>query len=217
MGEYVYCIIARNGAPKTFNVSGLDDKEVYTINYSDLTAVVSEAPVREYEPNEENTAKHNRVALEVLKDHTILPVAFGMVFKNRGILTTTMRKVYGPLKKSLRTVDNKIELGVKAVFPADEEELKDLLKDKTLGEFRGECEHEFAETLSKVATESNKGKLFSERLAVNSSFLVDKNKIDEFSETLEKLNDKYPKLKIKYTGPWPPYNFVDIRIMSRGG
>lgn len=216
MGEYVYCIISRKEAPKTFDVKGIDDKEVYAINYNDLTAVASEAPVKEYEPNEENVAKHKKVSLAVLKDHTVLPVAFGMVFKNRGILTSTMRKLYALLRRSLRLVDDKIELGVKAIFPADEEELKNLLKEKTSDAFRGECEEEFVETLSKVAVESGKGKLFSERLVLNRHFLVDRKKIDEFSEALEKLEEKYSALKIKYTGPWPPYNFVDIRIMSKG-
>lgn len=216
MGEYVYCIIARKEAPKTFDVKGIDNKEIYTINYNDLTAVVSEAPVKEYEPNEENIAKHKEVSLAVLKNHTVLPVAFGMVFKNKGILTSTMRKVYALLKRSLRLIDNKIELGVKAIFPVDEEGLKNLLKGKTVEEFRKEYESEIVETLGKVAVESSKGKLFSEKLALNLSFLVNKDKMDEFSKTLGELNDKYPTLKIKYTGPWPPYNFVDIKIMSKG-
>lgn len=216
MGEYVYCIIARNKASKTFDVKGVNDKEVYMVNYNDLTAVVSEAPVKEYEPNEENIAKHKEVSLAVLKNHTVLPVAFGMVFKNRGILTSTMRKVYALLKRNLRLIDNKIELGVKAIFPVDEEGLKNLLKGKTVEEFRKEYASEVVETLGKAAVESSKGKLFSEKLALNLSFLVNRDKMDEFSKTLGELNDKYPTLKIKYTGPWPPYNFVDIKIMSKG-
>lgn len=216
MGEYVYCIIARKEAPKTFDVKGIDDKEVRTINYNDLTAVVSEAPVKEYEPNEENIAKHKEVSLAVLKNHTVLPVAFGMVFKNKGVLTSTMRKVYALLKRNLRLIDNKIELGIKVIFPVNEEELKNLLKGKTADEFRKECEKEFIETLSKAAVASNKGKLFSERLVLNRHFLVDKKRINEFSEVLGKLKDNYATLKIKYTGPWPPYNFVDIKIISKG-
>ncbi|MBU4501097.1 MAG: GvpL/GvpF family gas vesicle protein [Nanoarchaeota archaeon] len=216
MGEYVYGIIARKEAPKNFDVKGIDNKELYTINYQDLAAIASESPVKEYEPNEENTKKHNEVILEILKNHTVLPVAFGMVFKKRGILTSTMRRVYSVLRKSLRVIDNKIELGVKAIFPSDEKEIKNLLKDKTIDEFKKECEHEFVEALSKATVKSSKGKLFSERLVINRSFLVDRDKINEFSEILGKLDDKYAALKINYTGPWPPYNFVDIRIMGRG-
>lgn len=216
VGEYVYCVIARKDAPKKFDINGIGDNEVYMINYNDLAAVVSKAPLKEYEPDEESVAKHKEVSLEVLKKYTVLPVAFGMVFKNRGILISTMRKVYILLRKSLRIIDNKVELGVKAIFPTEEDELKNMLKGKSATEFRTECEHEFAETLNNVAVKSYKGKLFSERLVLNMSFLVDKDKVDEFSKTLGKLDDKYAGLKVKYTGPWPPYNFVDIKIMSRG-
>lgn len=216
IGEYVYCIIPKKGAPKQFNIKGIGDNEVYTIKYNDLTAVASKAPMKEYEPDEENVAKHKEVSLEVLKNHAVLPVAFGMIFKSRGVLVSTMRKVYALLRRSLRIIDNKIELGVKAIFPSDERELKKILKGKTVEEFKLDCEHDFTEKLNEIADKSYKGKLFSERLVLNMSFLVDKDKINEFSESLEKLENKYTGLKVKYTGPWPPYNFVDIRIMSKG-
>jgi len=213
MGEYLYCIIARKDAPKEFNIKGINHNDVRAIFYRDLAAIISEAPLKEYEPNEENTAKHKEVALEILKDRTVLPVAFGMVFKKRGILTSTMGRVYFVLKKSLKLIDNKIELGVKAIFPKNFEELNN---EKTIEEFREKYKKEFIEKLGKVSVESKEGKLFSKRLALNISFLVDKNNIDKFSEILGKIDDKYKDLKIQYTGPWPPYNFVDIRIMSRG-
>lgn len=213
MGEYLYCIIARKDVPKEFNIKGINHNDVRAIFYRDLAAIISEAPLREYEPNEENTAKHKEVALEILKDRTVLPVAFGMVFKKIGILTSTMGRVYFVLKKSLKLIDNKIELGVKVVFPKNFEELNN---EKTREELRGEYKKEFIEKLCKVAVESKEGKLFSKRLALNMSFLVDRNNIDKFSEILGKLDDKYKDLKVQYTGPWPPYNFVDIRIMSRG-
>ncbi|MCG2717497.1 MAG: GvpL/GvpF family gas vesicle protein, partial [Nanoarchaeota archaeon] len=89
-------------------------------------------------------------------------------------------------------------------------------KIKQLMNSKKECEQEFVEALSKATVESSKGKLFSKRLVINRSFLVDRDKINEFSEILGKLDDKYAALKINYTGPWPPYNFVDIRIMGRG-
>ncbi|MEK6875803.1 MAG: GvpL/GvpF family gas vesicle protein, partial [Nanoarchaeota archaeon] len=221
-------------APKNFEIKGLEDSDVYAINYQDLTAVASKAPMKEYEPTEENTEKHKQVSLHVLKNYTVLPVAFGMVFKTRGILINTIRRVYPLLRKSLRLVDNKIELGVKTILPKDLEdfereiskkEISGVDKDKlyqqskigkSKDEFIKKCEEEFVNALDKIAFQSKNGKLFSERLAFNISFLVDRAKIDNFSAELEKLSNKYNSLKIQYTGPWPPYNFVDIRIMSRG-
>ena len=215
MGEYVYCIIERKNAPKNFEIKGLEDSDVYTINYHDLTAVASKAPMKEYEPTEENTEKHKQVSLHVLENYNVLPVAFGMVFKTRGILINTMRRVYPLLRKSLRLIDNKIELGVKTILPKDTEAFQSKI-GKSKDEFIKKCEEEFVNSLDKIAVQSKNGKLFSERLAFNRSFLVDRNKIDNFSAQLEKLGNNYNSLKIQYTGPWPPYNFVDIRIMSKG-
>ncbi|MBU3913095.1 MAG: GvpL/GvpF family gas vesicle protein [Nanoarchaeota archaeon] len=215
MGEYVYGIIERKNAPKNFNIKGIEDSDVYTINYQDLTAVASKAPMKEYEPTEDATEKHKQVSLHVLENYTVLPVAFGMVFKSRGILINTMRKVYPLLKKNLRLIDNKIELGVKTILPKDIEVFESKT-GKSKEDYIKTCEEEFVNNLGKIAVQSKNGKLFSERLAFNKSFLVEKDKIDNFSAELEKLGNKYNPLKIQYTGPWPAYNFVDIKIMSRG-
>jgi len=213
IGEYLYCITSKKDAPKELNMEGIENNKVRTLFYRDLAAVVSEAPLKEYEPNKENIANHKAVALNLLKDHTVLPVAFGIVFKKMGILTSTMGRVYFVLKRSLDLIDNKIELGVKIILPKNFEELNN---GKTMEELREECKTEFAKKLGKIAIQSKEGKLFSERLALNMSFLVDRNNIDKFSNTLGKLDDKYKDLKVLYTGPWPPYNFVDIRVMGRG-
>lgn len=216
-GEYLYCIIAKKDSPKTFDIKGIEDSELSTISYNDLTAVISSAAVKEYEPTEEDAKIHREVTLNILKNHSVLPVAFGMVFKDKRTLLMTMRRVYPILKKSLKAVENKVELGVKIIFPKEaEKNFEEWGKGKSIDEFRKECELDFVETLNKVAEKSKKNKLFSERLVLNHSFLVDRDKIDEFSAVLSKLDDKYQSLKTQYTGPWPTYNFVDIRIMGKG-
>lgn len=213
MGEYLYCIIGKGNPQEPLEAKGIGDSQIRYANYKDLTAVIGEAPLKEYEPTDEDTEKHRDVNLHVLKNHTVLPVAFGMVFKNKGILLNTMRRVYPVLRRSLRLIGNKIELGVKVVIPKDADFEKTLGKGRE--EFRKECEADFA-SLDKLAVQAKSGKLFSERLVLNKSFLVDREEIDKFSAAIEKLRGKHKELKIQYTGPWPPYNFVDIRIMGRG-
>jgi len=207
MGEYLYCIIGKKNPQENFAIKGIGNSELRCVNYRDLTAVTGETPLREYEPTEEYTEKHKEVSLHILENHTVLPVAFGMVFKRKGILLNTMRRVYPVLKRSLRLIDNKIELGVKVIVPKDKSINKEEVKKK--------CEAAFG-ILNKISVQSKLGKLFSDRLVSNMSFLVDRSKIDEFSDMVTKLEKKYKNLKVQYTGPWPPYNFVDIKIMGRG-
>jgi hypothetical protein len=71
---------------------------------------------------------------------------------------------------------------------------------------------EILESLGKLSIKSIKGDNFSERLLLNHSFLLEKNKFSEFSEQIAKLEEKHKNLKFIYTGPWPPYSFVNIKV-----
>ncbi|MBI5347216.1 MAG: GvpL/GvpF family gas vesicle protein [Candidatus Aenigmarchaeota archaeon] len=216
MAEYLYCIINRtklNGFPE----EGIEGGRPYALPYHDLCAIASEVPLKDYEPTDDNVARHKDVELCLLKEHTVLPVAFGMVFRTKGILVNTMRNVYPILKRSLRLIDNKIELGVKVVAPKEGKDVKeDIPLDTGIPQEMTQAvkEEDFA-VLDRIVVEVRRGELFSDRLLYNKSFLVDKRDIEKFSEEVERLGQKYKECKIKYSGPWPPYNFVDIRIMGR--
>jgi len=216
LGEYVYGVILSKDTPKEFQIKGMEGNPVYPLKYKTLTAMASKATMREFKPTDENVEIHKKVELAILKQCSVLPVAYGMVFKDRGIVLGTMKKVYPLLWKSLKRVENKVELGIKAIVPKEKKELEKLLNGKSVEEFGKECEAEFIESFGDIATSVKKDKLFSERLICNQSFLVEKDRVDEFTEKVEELRKKFNALKIQYTGPWPAHNFVNIRIMSGG-
>jgi len=216
LGEYVYCIIASKDTPKEFNLRGMEGNPVYPLKYKILTAMASKATMKEFKPTDENVETHKNVELAILKQCSVLPVAYGMVFKDKGIVLGTMKKVYPLLWKSLKRVENKVELGIKVVVPKEKKELDGLLNGKSLEEFGKECEAEFIENFGDMTVSVKKDKLFSERLICNQSFLVEKDKVDKFTEKVEELRNKFKALKIQYTGPWPAHNFVNIRIMREG-
>jgi len=51
-------------------------------------------------------------------------------------------------------------------------------------------------------------------MVLNGAFLIQKERIEEFKSELEKLEEGHADkgLKIQFSGPWPPYNFVRIHI-----
>lgn len=209
-GRYVYCIIKSQGEKKSFGNIGFGGEEVYTLEYRDFAPVVSNAPVKKYEVSEEDVEIHKKVVEQVMHEHSVIPTAYGMVFKNKKLIMVAMSAGYKAIKKAMQAIDNKIELGIKVFIP------------KEVTEYNGKtelCRSDFLKTLKKIAVDSKELKLFSERLVLNASFLVDRDKINEFSGTVEHLGNKYDGMKIQYSGPWPPYNFVDIHILSkrRGG
>lgn len=205
-GRYVYCIIKSQGEKKSFGNIGFGGEEVYTLEYRDFAPVVSSAPVKKYEVSEEEVEIHKKVVEQVMHEHSVIPTAYGMVFKNKKLIMVAMSAGYKAIKKAMQAIDNKIELGIKVFIP------------KEVTEYNGKtelCRSDFLKTLEKIAVDSKELKLFSERLVLNASFLVDRDKINEFSGTVEHLGNKYDGMKIQYSGPWPPYNFVDIHILSR--
>lgn len=204
-GRYVYCIIKSPGEKKSFGNIGFGGQEVYTLEYRDFAPVVSNAAVKKYEASDEEVELHRKVVEQVMKEHSVLPVAYGMAFKNKKLLLIAMSVGYKAMKKAMNEVDNRVELGVKLFLP----------KENATWDGKEKCKSVFLETLKKKAVQSKELKLFSERLILNTSFLIDRDKINDFSSEVEQLGNKYPDLKIQYSGPWPPYNFVDIQILSR--
>ena len=44
------------------------------------------------------------------------------------------------------------------------------------------------------------------------AFLVSREMEQAFDSRVKEIGQQYDKLTFKYTGPWPPYNFVNIRL-----
>jgi hypothetical protein len=207
-GKYVYCIIRSPGARKSFGGIGYGGGEVYTMEYRDLAPVVSDTPLRKYDVREVDVDLHKNVVQRVMDEHGVVPVAYGMAFKSKKLLIIAMSAGYTAMKKAIKEVDGRVELGVKVLVEPDFD------RDKT-----DDIKRSFMDTLKAKASQSKELKLFSDRLLMNASFLVERDRIDDFSGEVERLQDGDPEVKTMYSGPWPPYNFVDIHILSkrRGG
>ena len=67
--------------------------------------------------------------------------------------------------------------------------------------------------LRDCAVASRHNKTIGEKMILNAAFLVERDKSGEFDQTVQELAQQYEgKLRFLYTGPWPPYNFVNIRL-----
>jgi hypothetical protein len=69
------------------------------------------------------------------------------------------------------------------------------------------------ESLKQVAVASRSNKPIGDRMILNAAFLVDREREREFDEKVREVSRRYDDLlTFKYTGPWPPYNFVNIKL-----
>jgi len=205
--KYFYCLIPFS-KEKSFGNIGINNSEVYTIPYRDVAAVVSDSPMRDYELTEGNTRKHEAVLRQVMEEHTVVPVEFGTTIQNERILRRLLKKTYDPANECLKLVDNMVELGVKGILNKDIVFVDHGKRKEYISDILG--------SLNTKAKQAVMGDLFSDRLFLNTSFLVNREDINAFSNEVTNLQEKYPMLRLLYSGPWAPYNFVYIKIGAEG-
>ena len=67
--------------------------------------------------------------------------------------------------------------------------------------------------LRDAAIASRSNKVIGEKMILNAAFLVARDKEKEFDQTVQEIAKRHEgKLSFRYTGPFPPYNFVTIRL-----
>jgi hypothetical protein len=129
-GNYLYCLIegsdTRNFGP--IGIGGRDD-EVTTISYQGLSAVISNVPLNQYVVSRETMTRHEKVIEEVMKDCTVLPVRFYTVAPSVDEIRTLLKKRYAEFKGLFRYLDNKVELGLKALWTDVEAVFREIVEE----------------------------------------------------------------------------------------
>jgi hypothetical protein len=247
-GRYVYCIIRAGGALK-FGAIGMDDQwpEVYTVNYRDLGAIVSDVPIAPLDSTRENVLAHERVNEIVMRDHTVIPMSFGTIFKTREDILELLRSAYDAFNDVLNKMQDKLEFGLKVLWDRDEivrtieqedediHRLKDEISsqkgstyfarmqygrliDNALQQRSEQYVAEFLQRLRNVSVASRINRAIGDKMIMNAAFLVQRDQEQAFDRRIKEIASEFDKLTFKYTGPWPPYNFVNIRLkLERAG
>src|SRR5215469_4520274 len=90
--------------------------------------------------------------------------------------------------------------------------------DKALSERAAEVVREIYDGLRTVCVASRDNKVIGDKMIMNAAFLIQKDKETEFDAAVNAVAQKFgDRLNFKYTGPWPPYNFVNIRLKLERG
>src|SRR5678815_1807551 len=87
------------------------------------------------------------------------------------------------------------------------------LIDSALEDMSARYVADIHEALKPVAVASRSNKPIGDRMILNAAFLVDRAQEQAFDERVKETSRKYEDvLSFKYSGPWPPYNFVNIKL-----
>ena len=117
-GKYIYGIIRHSGPLEYGNIGiGKRADRVYSINFKDISAVVSNSPVIQYEARRLNMIAHETVLEEVMKEFTVLPVRFSTISENNDDagIQRILAKDYQKFDDLLAKMEGKKELGLKVL------------------------------------------------------------------------------------------------------
>lgn len=220
-----------------------EQRKLFSIHYHDAAFVAAEVPMKIYHPNQENLMMHqNAVSLVMLQNDTVIPVSFGNVFQSKKDVEVLLENLYPQFERLFPKIKGKIEVGLKVIGKKmwlksqiskipKLEELSETVKGKSeetgyyeriqLGEaaqklmslLQSEVMSEVFEPLKESAEAAKANDNIGEKMLMNASFLIDKDREAEFDKKVNEVHDKWKdKAEFKYTGPWPAYNFIDIRL-----
>jgi hypothetical protein len=176
-GKYLYCLI-EGGDTRNFGPIGIDDRgdEVTTISYQGLSAVISSVPMSRYVVSRETMTKHEGVIEEVMKDCTVLPVRFYTVAPTVDEIRSLLKKRYTEFRNLLRYLDNRVELGLKALWKDMEAVFREIIganeEIRALREKIGRASSERADAARKALSTRMKA-LLEEKKAQEAEGLLD--------------------------------------------
>jgi hypothetical protein len=242
MKLYLYGIIDSKDQIKE-SIYGLEGAGVYSIPFCDIGAAVSEICQMTQDTTDRAVLEHATVVEKLMADFTVLPVRFQTVIEDRDNLLSMMQSYYKDFKDNLARLHNKLEFGIKVIWPADKVKaniIKVLKKDeqkmqgsdnslskrfikekfeeyKIDKEFKAKADR-FIKVMdiffSRFAAEKKLEKLKTENLLLDAVYLVEKDKQNDFREAFEHIKSGPPGLKYLFSGPWPAYNFVILSKKS---
>jgi glycosyltransferase involved in cell wall biosynthesis len=71
---------------------------------------------------------------------------------------------------------------------------------------------EISRHLAQINPDCKFKKMVTHSIILDAVFLVEKNKKDDFIQAIKELKQQQSDLNFLFTGPWPPYSFVEITI-----
>ncbi|RQG90351.1 protein gvpF [Natrarchaeobius halalkaliphilus] len=200
--RYVYGII--DGEPVEFDAQAVGGADrVYTISHRRLGAVVSDIETTDPEETDEDATRHDEVLRTVMDfdgGRPVVPMQYGMAFESDRALKNVLRGARPAFRRALNDVEDRVELGVKIV--RDEDAVVDADEIDATVESR----------LEPIAAQSVPNDLFSDRLVLNRSYLVERDEREMFDEAVARFEDDHDDLTVQYSGPFAPYSFVDVAI-----
>jgi len=115
-GSYLYGIIGKI-EKKNFGPIGINEAMVEVISCKDISALVSETPVLNFDRFDKEklvhyVTIHQKVNEEVMRDYDVVPMTFGVIAPSKDEVLRILERAYLQFKTALRKIADKAEFAV---------------------------------------------------------------------------------------------------------
>ncbi|HEX7334635.1 MAG TPA: GvpL/GvpF family gas vesicle protein [Pyrinomonadaceae bacterium] len=230
MKLYAYCLV-EDLDTLDVPVRGIDGAAVRLLKIDEFGVLVSDGESDAFPLTKESAVAHDTVVRSVFDRRTLLPFRFGSVVSEQQLRHYVA--TYKPaLKKSLAHVRGCVQMDLKIIWqytkpaagplPEEDRGPGTTFLEKKRRELLGD-ERQVAEKteLSNLLHKELGDLLRDEQIELQPSktavlaavfHLIERANTARYRENVQEIRNKRPDLKIRLSGPWPPYSFVNIEL-----
>ena len=237
MAKYIYGII-NSESKKSFGNIGLCNTEVYSVQFEDVCAVVSDVSA-DSKIGLDEAKIHDAALRKIMEPCAVIPMGFGIIAKDEEEIKNILKRGRMQLKKTLEKVDHKSQINIKiswnkailASILSEDAEIQKLAHEANetpsqlfkialgrkvkaaLDQKKDQYLQVIDVNLKSLSLDFEENKTDNQDMLMNAAFLVDNSREQEFYDALAELEKKYAgKLVFLAVGPLPVYNFTKIGV-----
>jgi hypothetical protein len=172
----------------------------------DLAAIVGESEYAVLEPTAERVAEYTDVVSAFARRGPVLPAPVGVVFKQKDAVHRWLELHYVALSDALSFVDNRVVARVHVWRPGPAE-------DREAGTDLAAAAAESLRVLRRSAVTTVPLRVEKVTgIVLSAAFLVEQDLWKDFVSEVDEQGRRTPNLRFELTGPWPPYDFVQMQL-----
>jgi hypothetical protein len=173
------------------------------------------APAGDLDLSPEALWRHERVVEALMEGRDLLPVRYGTRVEDEQAAARALQERHRELAGALDGVRGAVELSVRVLGerepapPLDEiQSGTDYMRAKAgAAAAAASAARAVHEPLARLARAATQRPSQGEAEQLRAAYLVERERVSEFTRCVSELQDAHPRLRLLCTGPWPPYSF----------
>ncbi|MEI6692578.1 MAG: GvpL/GvpF family gas vesicle protein [Chlorobium sp.] len=214
--------------------------ELETIQFDNLTAIVSRQDKNDISINKEDVLTYSKIIENIAQNLTILPMRYNSLVASDNEVINILTKNYSSFNDAIKTLYNKDEYSIRFLssyknstditIKEKNELVPDILKGDSSSkiylinkymhhkqeelhtQYQKETQEKIKSEVEKITTQVIFKKPLTEAIIIDLVLLIEKERKNELLQFVSDLQSIYPQHNILLTGPWPPYNFAQIKV-----